>query len=55
MMVFVGILLVGLAYVWAKGDLDWVKPQPWGPAYRRRVLEKADLTPEMVTGSEQGA
>ncbi|MBI3097727.1 MAG: NADH-quinone oxidoreductase subunit A [Planctomycetes bacterium] len=26
MLVFVGILLVGLAYVWVKGDLEWVKP-----------------------------
>lgn len=25
MAVFIGILVVGLAYVWAKGDLDWVK------------------------------
>lgn len=24
-MVFVAILLVGLAYVWVKGDLEWVK------------------------------
>ena len=23
--VFIGILLVGLAYVWAKGDLDWIR------------------------------
>lgn len=23
--VFVGILLVGLVYVWAKGDLQWIK------------------------------
>lgn len=22
---FVGILLVGLAYVWVKGDLDWIR------------------------------
>lgn len=29
---FAGILLVGLAYVWAKGDLDWVKPRPVTPA-----------------------
>jgi NADH-quinone oxidoreductase subunit A len=28
MMVFIGVLLVGLAYLWAKGDLDWDKPQP---------------------------
>ena len=27
MMVFVFILLVGLAYVWAKGDLEWDKPK----------------------------
>jgi NADH-quinone oxidoreductase subunit A len=25
MVVFIGILVLGLAYVWAKGDLDWVK------------------------------
>ena len=24
MMIFLGILLVGFAYVWRKGDLDWV-------------------------------
>jgi len=26
-LVFVAILLVGLAYVWRKGDLEWDKPQ----------------------------
>lgn len=25
MVVFISILVLGLAYVWAKGDLDWVK------------------------------
>ena len=25
MMIFVVILLVGFAYVWVKGDLEWVK------------------------------
>lgn len=24
-MIFLGILIVGFAYVWMKGDLDWVK------------------------------
>jgi NADH:ubiquinone oxidoreductase subunit 3 (subunit A) len=24
--IFIGILAVGLAYVWKKGDLEWVKP-----------------------------
>ncbi len=28
MMIFVGILLVGYAYVWVKGDLSWVLPKP---------------------------
>ena len=26
-LIFIGILVVGLAYVWAKGDLAWVKPE----------------------------
>lgn len=26
MAVFIAVLAVGLAYVWAKGDLDWVRP-----------------------------
>lgn len=25
---FIGILLLGLAYAWVKKDLEWVKPQP---------------------------
>jgi NADH-quinone oxidoreductase subunit A len=25
-LIFIAILVVGLAYVWAKGDLEWVKP-----------------------------
>ena len=27
-MVFVVILLLGLAYVWVRGDIDWVRPKP---------------------------
>ena len=26
MIIFVGLLLVGLAYLWKKGDLEWIKP-----------------------------
>jgi NADH-quinone oxidoreductase subunit A len=26
-LVFIAILAVGLAYVWKKGDLEWVKPE----------------------------
>ena len=25
MLIFIAVLLVGLAYVWAKGDLEWIR------------------------------
>jgi NADH-quinone oxidoreductase subunit A len=28
MFVFLGVLILGLVYVWVKGDLDWIKPKP---------------------------
>ncbi len=28
MFAFLGILILGLVYVWVKGDLDWIKPDP---------------------------
>ncbi|MCX6639500.1 MAG: NADH-quinone oxidoreductase subunit A [bacterium] len=28
MAVFIAILSIGLAYVWAKRDLEWIKPKP---------------------------
>lgn len=34
---FVVILGLGLAYVWAKGYLDWVKPQPKVPTIETQV------------------
>lgn len=38
---FVVILALGLAYVWAKGYLNWVKPQPKIPTMETKV--PADL------------
>lgn len=29
MLTFIAILLVGFAYAWVKGDLDWVRPKPY--------------------------
>jgi hypothetical protein len=37
MLVFLGILFVGYAYVWRKGDLDWDRPAPNVPRYERGV------------------
>ncbi|ASU35271.1 NADH-quinone oxidoreductase subunit A [Mucilaginibacter xinganensis] len=31
MFIFLGILILGLVYVWVKGDLDWIKPKPIVP------------------------
>ena len=31
MFLFLGILILGLAYVWVKGDLEWIKPKPVVP------------------------
>lgn len=31
MALFVGILIIGLVYVWKKGDLEWIKPRPIMP------------------------
>ncbi|WP_242922119.1 NADH-quinone oxidoreductase subunit A [Pontibacter liquoris] len=37
MVVFIGILVLGLAYAWAKGHLDWIKPKPVLPQSRSRI------------------
>ncbi len=31
MFIFLGVLILGLVYVWVKGDLDWIKPKPTVP------------------------
>jgi len=40
MLVFISILLVGLAYVWKRGDLDWVRLSlPYGTGrYARQAM-----------------
>lgn len=40
MIIFVLILIVGLVYVWAKGDLDWERPKPYIPKLEHLVTEK---------------
>ncbi|MGA2623481.1 MAG: NADH-quinone oxidoreductase subunit A [Bacteroidota bacterium] len=34
MLIFLAILLIGYAYVWARGDLDWDRPVPTIPALK---------------------
>lgn len=37
MFIFLGILILGLIYVWVKGDLDWIKPKPIKPVVDTQV------------------
>lgn len=50
MAVFLGILLVGLAYVWVKGDLDWDKPRPEVPHIDRpsELHAESEMTKEEI-------
>lgn len=40
MLIFLAILLVGYAYVWAKGDLEWDKPEPFVPTIVSRPADR---------------
>jgi len=44
-LVFAGILLLGLIYVWAKGDIDWVKTL----GDQRGVVRREGVVPGMPT------
>ncbi|WP_266203813.1 NADH-quinone oxidoreductase subunit A [Pontibacter kalidii] len=37
MFIFIGVLVLGLAYAWAKGHLDWIKPKPILPQSRSKI------------------
>lgn len=37
MFIFVGILLIGLMYVWKKGDLNWIKPDSSVPTVSTQI------------------
>lgn len=37
---FIGILVLGLAYAWINGFLDWVKPTPEKPVNKSKVPEE---------------
>lgn len=37
MFIFIGILLIGLMYVWKKGDLNWIKPDSFVPTIATKI------------------
>ena len=65
-LIFVGILFLGLVYVWAKGDLDWVRAFSEGRAIMtgqhpadftemRRALYEPDAKPEVSSEAATAA
>jgi NADH-quinone oxidoreductase subunit A len=52
MAIFIGILGVGLAYVWGKGDLDWVRPKG-SSAGAQRVSETVAPRATSVSAKEK--
>lgn len=61
-LIFVGVLFLGLVYVWAKGDLEWIraiKGDPRGAqnvTSRTRPVDEPDATPMAARSMlEQGA
>lgn len=48
MVVFLSILLVGYAYVWVKGDLDWDKPKPEIPTIKKTVIDQPKMESTLV-------
>jgi NADH-quinone oxidoreductase subunit A len=41
MFIFIGILILGLIYVWIKGDLEWIRPVPALPTVENAIPESA--------------
>ncbi len=40
MLVFLVILGIGFVFIWARGDLEWIKPEPVIPKLDRTIITK---------------
>jgi NADH-quinone oxidoreductase subunit A len=40
MLVFLVILGLGFIDIWARGDLEWIRPKPEIPAFKRTIIKK---------------
>jgi NADH-quinone oxidoreductase subunit A len=50
--VFVAILMLGLVYVWVKGDLEWIRSIKGNPAGMQNVTSRTRPKPEPVDEGE---
>jgi NADH-quinone oxidoreductase subunit A len=42
MLIFLLILGVGFVFIWARGDLEWIKPKPVIPKLERTIITKTN-------------
>jgi len=42
MFIFLGILFAGFIYLWARGDLEWVRPKPVVPKLEMTIVMKTE-------------
>lgn len=49
MLIFLLILFVGFIYLWARGDLEWIRPEPVIPELVRKNLNKKHNEEKLIT------
>ena len=48
MFVFLLILFAGFIYLWARGDLEWIRPKPVIPGIDRKIIKHAETAEKEV-------
>jgi NADH-quinone oxidoreductase subunit A len=49
MFIFIGILILGLVYVWVKGDLEWIRPMQALPSVKTAIPSSVYATINKAT------
>jgi NADH-quinone oxidoreductase subunit A len=52
MLVFLLILAVGFIFVWARGDLEWIRPKPEVPVLSRTIFKENGVTESNLQAAE---
>lgn len=52
MLIFLLILAAGFVFVWARGDLEWVRPKPQVPVLNRKIFKDELIKNEFSSESK---
>jgi NADH-quinone oxidoreductase subunit A len=52
MLIFLLILAVGFIFVWARGDLEWVRPKPEIPVLNRKIIKENEAVESTMQAVE---